>query len=198
VCDNDNIELGDSKAQQLYLHQINVPRSRGEWHMIPAMSGASKGTMKIIFDVVVGGALLATGIGGALGAFGAGATGLGVAGTSLSMSFTTMALMGTGLLLGGLNMLMSPTPKSNTANNTPTSFSFGGPSETDAEGGPVPLLLGGPIMVSGVRIGSSLTSEGANSNAYDLPAMGGGAYSGYYQLNGSSPGSIAASYVNID
>jgi predicted phage tail protein len=171
--DNDNgevVELCGSKAKEVYQHQLCVPRSTGEWHLIPALTGEKSRTAKTIFSIVVGGALLATGIGGALGAAalpGTGASlglGFGLGQTAfLGLSYGTVALMGAGFLLGGLNMLMTPTPKTNTADKKPTSFAFDGPGEIDDEGGPVPILVGEAI-IGGVRIASAITSEGAGSN----------------------------------
>lgn len=167
---NDNevdIELGDSKATEVQLHQIAVPRSTGEWHLVPALTGEKSRTAKIIFMVVVGGALLATGVGGALAGAalpGTGASlglgfGLGLSTGVLGLTYGTVALMGAAFLLGGINMLMTPTPKSDTGERKPTAFSFDGPSEVEDEGGPIPILIG-ELMIGGVKIASSINSFG--------------------------------------
>jgi predicted phage tail protein len=181
--DNGDIELCGSRASQIYQHQVGVPRSRGEWHLVPAMAGGkNSSTGKIIFSIIIGGALLATGIGGALDAAalpGTGASlglsfGLGASSGFLGLSYGTIALMGAGFLLGGLNMLIAPTPKTSSADKKPTSFAFDGPGEIDDEGGPVPILLGEAI-IGGVRVASALTSEGANPGSHHVHPIGGGA-----------------------
>lgn len=141
------------RSTEMHPHQTVIP-SRGDLHLIPVASGAKSRGLKIVFSIVVGGALLATGIGGALGAFGAGATGLGVAGTSLAISFTTLSLMGAGILLGGLSMLLAPTPKGE-GERKQTSFTFDAPVNAGDEGGPVPLLYG-ELIVGSVTIASDI------------------------------------------
>jgi predicted phage tail protein len=152
-------------------HHVSLPLN-GDFHLIPVAAGGKGRTAKIIFTIIIGGALLATGIGGALGAFGAAATGLGVAGTSLSLSFTTLALMGGGLLLGGLSMLLTPTPKDSNADAKKTSFTFDGPVNTADEGSAIPVLYG-ELIVGGVTIASDVR------NGYGTMGGGGTTKSGF-------------------
>jgi predicted phage tail protein len=195
---NDNeIELQGSRAVEIHQHQICVPRSSGEWHLIPALTGEKSRTAKIIFSVIIGGALLATGIGGALGAAalpGTGASlglGMGLGATSgfLGLSYGTIALMGAGFLLGGLNQLLAPTPKTNAADKKPTSFAFDGPGEIDNEGTAVPILCGEAI-IGGVRIASSLRSYGANPTALPIGGSTSGSGNGIGTPNGFGAGSF--------
>lgn len=156
------------RSREVHPHQLFVPRERGDWHLVPVMTGGKGRTGKAIFSIIVGGALLATGIGGALAGAqatlaGTGATisvgglGAGLGATAgLGLSYGTLALMGAGFFLGGINQLLAPTPKGSTANEKPTSFTFSGPESMDDEGGPIPLVFG-EVICSGVRIASAIT-----------------------------------------
>jgi predicted phage tail protein len=154
------------RSFEMYPHHVMIPVG-GDLHLLPAVSGGKSQTLKIILTVVIGGALLATGIGGALGAFGAGATGLGLAGTGLSISFGTMALMGAGILLGGLQMLLTPVPKDTSRNGQQQdTWSFDGPQNVSDEGVSVPLVYG-ELIVGGVTIASDISNGNpATSGSY--------------------------------
>lgn len=169
------IALGQSKAQEVQPHQYAVPRASGDWHLVPALEGSKGRGFKTVFSIVVGGALLATGIGGALGAFGqiaangagaAGSLGAGLATSTgfLGLSYGTVALMGASMFLGGINMLLAPTPKADTADRKPTAFGFDGPSETDDEGGPIPIIIG-EVLTGPVRAASAITTAGQVNNS---------------------------------
>lgn len=180
-----HVGIGDGDdVQELPQHHLFVPRSRGDWHLIPAAAGGKSRTMKTVFSIVVGGALLATGIGGALGAAqgtlsGTGATislgtqaGFAASTGFLGLSYGTVALMGAGVFLGGLNQLLTPTPKMDTGSKKPTSFSFDGPGEVDDEGGPIHLILG-EVITGGVRIASAVESTVSGSiTAFDNTKKG--------------------------
>jgi predicted phage tail protein len=174
------------EATELLPHQYGVPRSNADWHLVPALEGGKGRTGKIIFSIIVGGALLATGIGGAaLGAFAPGVTGLGLAGTAFSISFSTMALMGAGIFLGGLSMLLAPVPKTDTAERKPTTFSFDGPGEIDDEGGPIPIIIG-EVITGAVRVASAVESSRSFSlGQYDA---GFGSNGGFGGTGGSGGG----------
>jgi predicted phage tail protein len=146
-------------------HQISLPREQGDFHLIPVAAGSGGRTGKIIFSVIIGGALLATGIGGAVAAASGGFAGMssvaaGFAASSgvLGLSYGTLALMGTAFLLGGINMLLTPTPKE--VDNKPTAFTFGGPAGISDEGGPVPLVYG-EVIWAGVAVASSIRNGSA-------------------------------------
>lgn len=157
---------GDPKldnAREMYPHHVGLPL-QGDFHLVPVAEGAKSRTGKIVFSIVVGGALLATGIGGALGAFGAATAGFGTTAV-FGITYGTIALMGAGLLLGGLSMLLTPTPKMDTAKDDEgkaTSFTFSGPIGTLDEGHVVPLIYGEIIagsatIASDIRNGVTLT-----------------------------------------
>jgi predicted phage tail protein len=165
--DTVSVTRGKSQAQEIPEHALAVPRSKGDWHLVPVLEGAKGGTFKTIFSIIVGGALLFTGIGGAV----AGAVGL---------STSTITTMGMGLLLGGISQLLAPTPKTDTSEKKPTSFSFDGPSEVGDEGGPIPLLFG-ELVIGSFPIASSVesTGTGGGSLTAGVPgfAKGGSGYS---------------------
>lgn len=160
----EELSYGESKAREVLPHQLAVPAATGDWHLIPVMSGGKSGTFKTILTVVVGGALLATGIGGALGAgaFAAGgastATAFATTTGFLGLSYGTVALMGASLFLSGINQLLSPTQTTDTSAKKPTSFSFDGPGEVDDEGGPIPIIIG-EVLTGPVRIAAAITSS---------------------------------------
>jgi predicted phage tail protein len=180
---------GDSEPEQateLEPHQITLPRADGDFHLIPVAAGAGR-TGKIIFSIVIGGALIATGVGGALAAgAAAGATGTaagaaaGLAASSaiLGLSHGTLILMGASFLLGGINMLLTPTPKEGNGGK-PTTFTFGGPANVGDEGVPVPLVYGEVIWGS-VPIASSIRTG--------FGGWGNGGYSGWTGSDGVTAG----------
>ena len=159
------------RSVELEEHQVGLPRANGDFHLVPVAYGQGR-TGKMIFSIIVGGALLWTGVGGALGfaALGAGAPIGAVAGAGvLGLSASTTALMGAGLLLGGISMLLAPSVATSTGASKPTSFTFDGPSGTGNEGGPVPLVYG-EIICGGVTIASDIR------NGYGSVGFGGFGY----------------------
>ena len=147
------------RSIQMEEHHILMPTT-GDYHLVPVATGGKGRTGKIVLTIVIGGALLATGIGGALGAFG-GAAGFGASTGFLGLTYGTVALMGAGLLLGGLSMLLTPVPKDRNSpgdkDNAPTSFTFDGPVNVLEEGSAVPCLYG-ELIVGGVAIASDVRS----------------------------------------
>jgi predicted phage tail protein len=165
------------RSTEMMEHQVVLPRATGDFHLIPVAAGAKSRTGKIIFSIVVGGALLATGIGGAVagGAFAAGgATTTAAFGASafMGISYGTVALMGASIFLGGLSMLLTPAPKVNSENQKPTSFTFSGPVNAGDEGSAIPLVYG-HIITGSVTIASDIRS-GYGSMAYGSGGDGGG------------------------
>jgi predicted phage tail protein len=175
---NFHVAHGDKtlkRSKEVHEHQLFLPRSKGDWHLVPALHGGKGGNGKAIFSIIVGGVLLATGIGGALAAGGGIA---GFAATSVvGLSYSTLTLIGASFFLGGINQLLTPTPKTDTSDKSPTSFVFGGPDEVDDEGGPIPIVLG-EIITGGVKIASAITSTSGSSLGYSL-GLGKGALSEY-------------------
>ena len=160
-------------ADELAEHQVGLPRASGDFHLVPVAEGAKGRTGKMILSIVVGGALLATGIGGAAVL---GGSGLFVAGTSVGLTYGSIALLGGAFLLGGLSQLLTPSPKVNSGQNEVTSFTFSGPAQTDDEGGPIPLIYG-EVVTSGITIASSLL-DGYGSTTQENPKGAGGGGTG--------------------
>lgn len=175
------------EATELHEHQVTLPRARGDFHLVPVAEGAKGRSGKIIFQIVVGGALLATGVGGALGAFGTAASQAGVTGFAastgfLGLTYGTTALMGAALFLGGISQLLTPVPKVGSDERDPTAFTFGGPAQVNTEGGAVPLAYG-EVIWSGITVAASI------KNGY------GGSYGGYgYPDSGYGYGGGSSSY----
>jgi len=173
------VARGTSSAEEIDPHALFLPRSKGDFHLVPALTGAKGRTFKTVFSIVVGGALLFTGVGGAAGVS-AIAGGSGVGGTVaavgsgvLGLSAGTTALLGAGLFLGGLNSLLAPTPQTNVEDESPTSFSFSGPSERSDEGGAIPILIG-ELIIGHTTIASSIESTGTGGGSYTYGGVSGG------------------------
>jgi predicted phage tail protein len=169
-------------AAEIAEHHLFLPRQTGDFHLVPAAEGAKGRTGKMIFSLVVGGALLATGIGGA--AFGTFAGKMGFMGQALGastgflgLSYGTVALIGGAMMLGGLSQLLTPTPTVDSGDSKPTSFTFGGPSQVNEEGGPIPLIYG-EVVTSGVTIASSIRDGYGSTSPYDPFGGGGGVTTG--------------------
>ena len=181
---------GVNEEVEMLLHHIFMPTSHGDWHLVPALEGG-KSTLKVIFSIVIGGALLATGIGGAIGA-GAAASGGALGGASagllgaglstgvLGLSYGSVALLGASFFLGGISQLLTQTPKGDTGEKKPTSFSFEGPAETDDEGGPLQIIVG-EVICSGIRAASAVesTNSASISQYFGSGDGGGGGESSY-------------------
>lgn len=185
------VTRGSSKAQEVLAHQYAVPRSNGDWHLVPALVGSKSRTLKTVFTIIAGGALLATGIGGAVAAGTGGLQGalFGASTGFLGLSYGTVTLLGAGLFLGGLSQILAPTPKTDTSERKPTAFSFDGPGERDDEGGPIPIIIG-EVITGGIRIASSIETTAGVYSPYGNPFGDGG-----YVPGGSGSGSVFADIV---
>jgi predicted phage tail protein len=188
-----DIETGEELTEK----EVLFPTANDNFHLIPEAygRGQGKGTGKMILSIVVGGALLATGIGGAFGAASyagsagaaAGASGAsllaggfaatagGLAGV-LGLSYGSLALLGASLFLGGISQLLSPQPQvatdSTDGGGGPTSFTFNTPANIAREGGPVPLVYGKNVRCGGVIIASAIESSRAGNTLETLPNFG--------------------------
>lgn len=168
-----DIESGEELTEK----EVLFPSANDNFHLIPEAYGRAQGksTGKMILSIIVGGALLATGIGGALGsvatvthggglttyaAAGFGATAGGLAGV-LGMTYGSMALLGASLFLGGISQLLSPQPQVSTESDGPTSFTFSKPLNIAREGGAIPLVYGKNVRCGGVVIASAISSSRA-------------------------------------
>lgn len=146
--------LESKEATFLTEDQLGMQFGLGSFHIAPVIEGAGGGGGgKAIGMVVLGVALMATGIGGALYAgatFGAGlsTTALGTAGSFLSITWGGIAAIGTVLALSGVSQMLTPTPAMQSYDTTletekhRKSFVFNGPRNSIEQGGCIPVVFG--------------------------------------------------------
>jgi len=66
---------------------------------------------------------------------------------------------GVGLMVGGIAMMLAPQPQDPASQddaNNKASYAFNGPVNTQAQGNPVPLLYGGPMLVGSAVASASI------------------------------------------
>ncbi|QHJ81590.1 MAG: hypothetical protein [Caudoviricetes sp.] len=76
--------------------------------------------------------------------------------------------MGIAMAIGGVVQMLSPQPKGLGAKDDPNnqpSYSMDGAVNTQAQGNPVPLCYGGPLMIGGAIISGGIWSEDIATNA---------------------------------
>lgn len=76
--------------------------------------------------------------------------------------------LGASLALGGVVQMLSPQPKGLGAKDDPgnqPSYSMDGAINTQAQGNPVPLCYGGPLMIGGAIISGGIYAEDIATNA---------------------------------
>jgi predicted phage tail protein len=175
-----HVTLGE---EELMAEELNFPRSKADdFHLYPAIEGqgGGGGRGKAILSIVIGGVLLFTGVGGALGAQIAGkglASGFAASAASfggLSISYSTVTLLGAAFALGGLARLMAPGVPQDTGKNDPTNFTFSGAPTTDKEGSPIPICYGlvwtgGLLAAAGIEV-----TGGGYGGGYGSGGVGGG------------------------
>lgn len=128
--------------QALAVDQVPHPVSdRESIRIVPVIAGAGKGTGQVI----IGALLVVASI------FIPGAQGL--------------APVGYAMIIGGVaQMLFAPnTPESTDAPNNQASYAFDGAVNTAAQGNPVPVLYGGPLIVGSQVISAGLSVESMDS-----------------------------------
>lgn len=112
-------------------------------HIIPVATGSSakgRGTAKTIIGVaIIGAAIFFSG--GTLAA-------PLLPGLGLGLTWGSAAALGVGTALMGVGMMKAPSeaPEAEALSKQSTSFSFNGPMNTNAQGGPVPLTYGQGIF----------------------------------------------------
>ncbi len=139
--------------EALNFERIGHPvSSRESIRIVPVIAGAGRG----LGQVIVGAALIYFS-GGLAGAFGATATTAGFAGITAG----TFTAIGVSLVIGGVSqMLFAPkTPESVERPENNPSFAFDGAVNTAAQGNPVPVLYGGPLIVGSQVISAGLSVE---------------------------------------
>lgn len=159
--------LDDEASTQLATDQLWMSFGQGAFHIAPVIEGAGSGGGKTVGMVVLGVALMATGVGGALYAGTSLAAGLGTAlpgfvGTAFGITWGSVALLGAALTLGGIAQALTPTPEVQSydvreSEKHRKSWIFNGPRNSVEEGGCIPVVFGrywvGSTMVSaGIEI----------------------------------------------
>lgn len=71
---------------------------------------------------------------------------------------------GAALTLGGIAQLLTPIPRTQQQQNSRSDL-FSGPINVTTEGGPVPLILGGPILIGSTVIGTGIDVDDVAVNA---------------------------------
>lgn len=169
-------------ARQLDLQELALPWLEGEtdFHVVPVVAGAKGGGVKIVLGVAMLavavalpfaapafagvsagagiGATLATGIGGSAALGG------------LGLTYGALAALGAITAIGGIAQAISkqsaaPAVAAATTAATQDSYLFTSLGNTTDEGGAVPLIYGGPVMV-----GSTVIGIGVNPS--DTPVNG--------------------------
>lgn len=148
--------------------QLTAPVGREEIRIAPITSGSKKNGL---FQIIVGAVLVIVGV--VLMYFG-------------QVWAINLVKMGAGLIAGGIVQLLSPQPKKfkpqERPENDPNKY-FSGPVNTEAQGQPVPVLLGRAI------VGSAVISAGIEikDNVYVPTPSGGGTNTSNRGGGGSSP-----------
>lgn len=73
------------------------------------------------------------------------------------------------MVVGGVVQMLSPQPKGMGAKDSPDnqpSYSMNGAVNTQAQGNPVPLAYGGPLIVGSALISGGIYAEDLANNAY--------------------------------
>jgi predicted phage tail protein len=149
------------------VNEIYNPSGRQEIKIIPVILGAKNkdGWKKIIIGALLiwgGGALVAAAEGAALaaataGSGYAGATAVSAGGVAAGLAGTAAVKIGHAMVLGGVGMLLTPTPKDVEETNN---YAFNGAINTVRQGVPVPICYGQLL------VGSSVISSGISEGAY--------------------------------
>jgi len=136
-------DLSIDNPESIRNSELCIKRNIESIDIIPVIEGAG-GDFMNIFTVILGGLLIATG----LGAF----AGIGL---TLGSTWGTVAVFaGLGLLAAGVTNLLTSPPKfedfREIGGGGARSYLFNGPQNTTREGGPVPLVYGELIVGSQV------------------------------------------------
>ena len=133
------------------LEELHFPTGESNIKIVPVISGQGRGFGRILLGAaLIAGAFAFSPL--SLGSFtakgvAAGATPFAQIGIGAKAAF----YVGTGLVLSGVSELLTPTPEA-PAEDTPNSFQFNSPINTNVAGLPVPILYGermvGSVVIS--------------------------------------------------
>jgi len=169
------IRKGDIETgfdQTLPMMAIGLGRTK-QLHIIPELSGGKKGVGKVLLGIALIGATLiipgmqTVGIGLMKGLA---QTAFSVFGTGVT--FGHIAMFGASLALGGVAMMMTPTPEVGNYGDREeqSSFMFNGPENRAEQGTVIPVVYGDDVWAGSVVVHTSIVIE-------DI-AIGSGTYGG--------------------
>ena len=146
---------GDETEVDATLLDLGMSETRVD--VYPAMAGAKSGLGKIVLGIaIVGLAVVTAGAAAAPGAALLGTGGAMGAGIGfLGITYGGIAAFGVMMALGGVAMMFAPSPKgmSSEQADQKSSFIISSPQNTQAQGGPIPLIYG--YVLTGSIVGSS-------------------------------------------
>jgi predicted phage tail protein len=139
VVRGEDLETGEGLGEE----QLTMRFGRGDFHVMPVLTGSKDATGFI--QIVVGVALITAAI---IVGPGAGA-------------FASLLIGGIGMTLGGIATLLTPVPKNENYSDREKpeerpSHVFDGPVNVYEQGGPVPIVLGKSVLCGSVTISSGL------------------------------------------
>lgn len=154
----------DEDKSLVALDEMVVGTSHSDLHIMPAISGESKkgGLMAVLGVVLIGAAIVFSG--GTL------AAPLQSLAATQGTIWGTVAQLGVGLLLSGVAQMLAPVPDFESQPNEEDrpSYIYSGPSNTEYEGGAIPVIYGAPYVGS-VVVSASLQIEQINYGAPSEP-----------------------------
>lgn len=132
---------------------LHDPAGADEIRIAPIIEGSKRGG---VLQTIIGAVLIVVGVIVTGMTFG-GAAPLGGA----------MVNLGIGMVVGGVVQMLSPQPKGLGAKDSPNnqpSYSMNGAVNTQAQGNPVPLCYGGPLIIGSALISGGIYSEDIGTN----------------------------------
>lgn len=138
-------------GQDLTLDDVEMRLGRDDFHLVPVAAGArgKGGVLKAVLGVaLVGAAIFFSG-----GTLAAPLAGMGTAIPGLGgfVTYGTLAGIGITTALMGVSQMISPSQKNETATRKEDSYSLSGPSNLDAQGYPVPIVIG-EVITGGIPV----------------------------------------------
>lgn len=148
-------------GEQLALEQVSMHMGNKPIHIVPVPRG---GSSKGIFAIILGVALIAVSILTMNPEIGFMAGLASAMPTVTFLSHGAVLMMGAAMVLGGISQLITPTPEVNDytqREQKKVSFLFNGSVNRMEQGGPVPILYGGPMEVGSVLVSGGVRVDGA-------------------------------------
>lgn len=138
------------------LDEVEFPLGRDDFHLVPVAAGSrgKGGVLKAVLGVaLVGAAIFFSG--GTLAAPLAGMS-AGIAGSAVTWG--NIAGLGLITALAGVSQMISPQQQNTTGTEAANSFALAGPQNLDAQGYPVPLVIG-EVITGGIPVSTDFDIE---------------------------------------